>query len=386
MVERISESSFAGSVAPRPSDQRHAKIRGRGTASNSDMGYATPQYTRQHVNHAGDCLIADGKVVWVANRDQMLAIINNWRSSHAFPLRSFKMTLLARAKKLDKKAIVAQRLKRLPSIELKLRRFPTMKLSQMQDLGGCRAVVRNIKALEALTKSYEQARSKNPTKRHDFVHEKNYILFPKDDGYRGIHLIYRFQSKSRRHRIYNGLKIEIQLRTRLQHAWATSVETVSLFTGQALKSSGGEADWRRFFALMSSVIARREKKSLIPGTPDEKEILLAELKNLTIKLNVQKCLRGWAYALTRLPAKNVTNAVAFLVVLDLKAWTLNTTGFRQEELTKASESYLAIEKSANPDVQAVLVSLDTVHAMRTAYPNYYLDATEFLRALDQALQ
>lgn len=326
-----------------------------GTPSN--MAFAVPQYTRQEVNHAGECLIADEKVVWVANRDQMLAIINNWRSSHAFPLQSFKMTLLARAKRIDKKAIVAQRLERLPSIELKLRRFKEMRLTQMQDIGGCRAVVRSIKSLEALVKAYERARSKNPTKRHEFIHEKNYIAEPKVDGYRGIHLIYRFRSKSRRHQAHDGLKIEIQLRTRLQHAWATSVETVSLFTGQALKSSGGEADWRRFFALMSSVIAFRERQPLIPGTPDDKATLTKELRQLADKLNVQKCLRGWAYALTRLPAKNVTNAVAFLVVLDLKAWTLNTTGFKQEELSKASEAYLAVEKAANPNVQAVLVSL-----------------------------
>lgn len=351
----------------------------------SNMGFAVPQYSRQEVNQAGNLLIADEKVVWVANRDQMLAIINNWRSSHAFPLQSFKMTLLARAKKIDKKAIVAQRLKRLPSIELKLRRFPEMRLSQMQDLGGCRAVVRSIRSLEALVKAYEQVRSKNPTKRHEFIHEKNYIDHPKADGYRGVHLIYRFRSASRRREAYNGLKIEIQLRTRLQHAWATSVETVSLFTGQALKSSGGEAEWRRFFALMSSVIASREKKPSIPGTPADKETLTTELRRLASKLHVQKCLRGWAYALTRLPAKNVTNAVAFLVVLDLKAWTLNTTGFKQEESVKASEAYLAIEKKANPDVQAVLVSLDSVHAMRTAYPNYYLDASEFIRALELAI-
>jgi len=149
------------------------------------MAFAIPQYTREEINHAGDCLIADEKVILIASHHHMLAIINNWRSSHAFPLQSFKMTLLVRAKNVDKKAIVAQRLKRLPSIELKLRRFKEMRLSQMQDLGGCRAVVANIRRLRSLMKLYEQGRSKNPTKRHEFVHDKDYILCPKDDGYRG---------------------------------------------------------------------------------------------------------------------------------------------------------------------------------------------------------
>ena len=351
-----------------------------------DMAFAVPQYSRQEVNHAGECLIANPNVVWIANRDQMLAIINNWRSSHAFPLQSFKMTLLSRAKKVDSRPIVAQRLKRLPSIELKLRRFKDMRLAQMQDLGGCRAVVASIRRLESLIKLYERGRSKNPTKRHEFIHDKNYILHPKDDGYRGFHLIYRYKSTSRKHQIYDGLKIEIQLRTRLQHAWATAVETVSLFTGQALKSSGGEAEWRRFFALMSSAIALRERRPLVPGTPTEKAKLIEELRKLTTKLNVYKLLHGWAYALKRLPAKNITDAAAFLVVLDLKAWTLSNTGFRREELAKASEAYLAIEKTANPDVQAVLVSLDSVHALRSAYPNYYLDASTFIKALEFAVR
>lgn len=352
------------------------------------MAWTSPQHARNEVNNAGDCLIADDQVEWIAQRDQMLAIINNWRSSHSFPLQSFKMTLLGRAKRVDRKAIVAQRLKRLSSIQAKLRRFPDMRLSQMQDIGGCRAVVANIWRVERLVKLYKRGRSKNPTKRHEFIHEKNYILHPKDDGYRSVHLIYRYRSTSQRHGVYNGLKIEIQLRSRLQHAWATAVETVSIFTGQALKSSGGEAEWRRFFALMSSAIALREKRPLVPGTPTDKTKLIEELRELAQKLRVQTMLAGWSYALRRLPAKNVTDAVAFLVVLDTAAYTLTTTGFRKEELSKASEAYLAVEKAnaSIPSTQAVLVSLDSVHAIRSAYPNYYLDTTAFIAALNFAIR
>ena len=42
------------------------------------------------------------------------------------------MTLLGRARAVDPKAIIAQRLKRLVSIDAKLRRFPDMKLTQLQ--------------------------------------------------------------------------------------------------------------------------------------------------------------------------------------------------------------------------------------------------------------
>ena len=106
---------------------------------------------------------------------QALSIVNNWRSSHAFPLNAFYMTLRGRARSVDLTALTAQRLKRLPSIASKLARFPEMKLTQMQDLGGCRAVVRNIADVDNLIAVYKRAIAKNPKARHEFLHVKDYI-------------------------------------------------------------------------------------------------------------------------------------------------------------------------------------------------------------------
>src|SRR2546427_10228515 len=111
----------------------------------------------------------------------------------------------------------------------------------------------------------------------------------KIDGYRGIHLIYKYRSKSRRHRVWRGLRIEIQIRSQLQHAWATAVETVDAFTGHGLKVSGGtgteKKDWGRFFALMSSAIACRENCPIVPNTPSTEEELIRELRALAQQLN-----------------------------------------------------------------------------------------------------
>jgi len=59
--------------------------------------------------------------------------IQNWRSSHAMPLLTFRMGLEQRARRIDLEPIVAQRLKRFSSVMNKLVREPKMKLSQMQD-------------------------------------------------------------------------------------------------------------------------------------------------------------------------------------------------------------------------------------------------------------
>ena len=68
---------------------------------------------------------------WQEKYFDALDIVNNWRSSHNFPLNTFHVWLKRRAKLIDPGCITAQRIKRLSSIEAKLERFSTMTLSQI---------------------------------------------------------------------------------------------------------------------------------------------------------------------------------------------------------------------------------------------------------------
>ena len=119
-----------------------------------EMAWAVPKHAKKRVNWAGKTLLIEAPdyftdevevseeyQAWIQEYLAALDIINNWRSSHNFPLNTFHIGLKRRAKIIDPTAITAQRIKRLASIEAKLRRFPTMTLSQMQDIGGCRAIV-----------------------------------------------------------------------------------------------------------------------------------------------------------------------------------------------------------------------------------------------------
>ena len=153
-----------------------------------------------------------------AEVEDALAIINNWRAAHSYPLQILKMALFRRAKRVDCDAIIAQRLKRLSSVSLKLRRNPHMKLSQMQDIGGCRAVLKDVSRVDELTDAYEESLAKNPHGRPERVEEYNYIDEPKRDGYRSVHYVYKYRTLSPLHSVFNGLRIEVQLRSRLQHA------------------------------------------------------------------------------------------------------------------------------------------------------------------------
>lgn len=349
------------------------------------MAWITCQYTREQINAAGQALVDLSPTD--PSREKILDIIGNWKSCHSFPLQVVKMTLKKRAtKKVNSRALIAQRIKRLSSIAIKLRQHPNMKLSQMQDIGGCRAVLNNVSEVEKLVHIYESARSKNPKRGAMLVKKNDYISEPKPDGYRSVHLIVKFQSKKKKQ--YNNQKIEIQIRTKMQHAWATAVETCQTFTGQALKTKikSGSANWLRFFALMGSAIAAREKRPLVPDTPTAKDDRIGELKKLVAEEEIITKLMAWNVAI-QVQDEKAKDAAAFLLQLNTNPARLLITPFREDEMDKAQMAYNQKEKETanDPGVQVVLVSVDSVAALRKAYPNYYMDTTSFIELIREEL-
>jgi hypothetical protein len=309
--------------------------------------------------------------------DEALEVVGNWRAIHAFPLNTFQMRLRSAAADVYPNSLVAQRLKRLSSIEFKLRRFPNMQLPRMQDIGGCRVVLRSPAEVRRLAQDYRSSRIK-----HHLVGEKDYITTPKESGYRGIHLIYRYHSD--RMTTYNGLLIELQIRTLLQHAWATAVETVGIFLEHSLKSSMGPNEWLRFFALSASAFARVERSPLVPGTPTTARELIREIGRLKGELNVEQQLRTFGQALR--VTERASRREAHFFLLALTPGNLTIYSYRKDELSRATTEYLRIEKDNErvSGAQAVLVAAESLKALRRAYPNFYLDTERFLLGLRRA--
>ncbi len=308
-------------------------------------------------------------------------MISNFRASHSFPLNTFQMGLRRRARKFDTNALVSQRLKRLSSIALKLELLPSMKLSQMQDIGGCRAVVKSVPNARAIVADYLASDIK-----HELIRANDYIQDPKPSGYRSYHLVYRYNSD--RQSTYNNLKIEVQIRSSLQHAWATAVETVGTFIRQALKSSQGEEEWLRFFALMGSEIARRERGPLVPGTPTNAQVLKREIRGCAKSLDVQKRLTIFGAALQAVENSSV-HARFFLLQLNAEVSTVSITGYRQNALEQASRDYLKAEENAisrHGLSDSVLVSVESIDSLRRAYPNYFLDTKVFIQMVERAIE
>lgn len=94
------------------------------------MAFPVPIYSKSQINHAGDIiktplLFTQNDLTWAAE------VLANFRACHGYPINTFQATLRSKLRTIDSDAIVAQRLKRTPSIVLKLQRFNGMQLARM---------------------------------------------------------------------------------------------------------------------------------------------------------------------------------------------------------------------------------------------------------------
>lgn len=307
------------------------------------MQYPKPEFTPQLVNLAGrwHVMFTAGEFDALSSlpikASQAYDITDNWRASHGYPAQLFYVQLKRKAKKLYANALVAQRIKRLPSIVAKLKRERDMKFSQMQDIGGCRVVLKTIRQVRSLQAVLAASKWK-----HQSLAPKDYIDSPKPSGYRGIHLKYRFVGIGEK-RVYSNLKVEIQLRTELQHQWATAVETVDTFTRQSLKTSIGRQEWERFFALMGSAYALLEGSTLVPNTPVTTTELATELTALDNKYALVDTLKAIASIAPTVEA-NKGRGSDYLLALNLATSSSRVIRFSSLGSLAANDEYFKLER------------------------------------------
>lgn len=365
---------------PAPPDRRVSVV-GRLDLYNRGVvitGGAGVGYSRAQVDRAGEVLRSESASP--SDRARARVIYGEWRARHRVPLVALRGLLRERMRHAAAGGFGAQRLKRLWSVEAKLRRFPGLRLSRMQDIGGCRVVVSSAAEVAAVDRRCREGRQA-----HELSGARDYLAKPKADGYRGVHLVYRLHSETPERGIANGLRIEVQIRSALQHAWATAVETVDVLRQTRLKIGGpGNDDWKRFFALMGTVHAREEGLPPVPGTPAALAAVRSEVRELADRLGAPEVLTGLAGAV-----EEVAKASGW-ALLRLDASVRRTTArcYSSNRFEEAQREYLRLEEEneGDPAVQVCLVSTDSVETLRRAYPNYFLDARLFVESLRSFLE
>lgn len=340
------------------------------------MSWTTASFSKSEISKAGKVLT--NRHATMEQKSWALDVMSNWRAAHAYPMRALLMTLRKKAVEIDPDAVVVQRHKRAPSIIGKLQRFPQMELSRMQDIGGCRAIVSTVENVEELHQHLKSSRTRNTLHR-----EYDYIKDPKESGYRGIHLTYKYGGEKKE---YDGYFVELQLRSQIQHAWATTVEIVDTFTNQALKSSRGSQDWQNFFRMASAEFAKIESRPI--GSHATDLDTKGELSRLAHQLNVVKRLTAFAVSANHILQKSEAKTDYFLLELTGEGSQISVTRYKISEFDRATSVYLQKEKQAKVDAgnDVVLVAASSMHALKNAYPNYFADSRQFVTLMTQALK
>lgn len=343
------------------------------------MAYKTkPKFSKSSINRAGDAVRDDEILVRIGTGMALASsIIENHRASHAYVLNTFQANLRNRSR--HKNITFAQRLKRRPTIYGKLKREPKMQLARMHDIAGCRLIFSDIDSLVSFQSSFRKARF-NHIRRHADVEKDpyDYIKTPKSSGYRGRHDVYRYQAYSPPGKPWNGLHVEIQYRTQVQHAWATAVEIAGSITENKPKFDQGDERYLEFFRLASEILARTQENMFSCRSNLSDKEILDRFLDIEDDIHLLRSLEN---------INSVNQEFAFNrnVILIFNEYTgeLQTESY-QEALT-ALNRYSEIENQTNHEIDVVLVRSDSSESIRYAFRNYFSDSHEFVRLMHEGL-
>ena len=191
-------------------------------------------FTKGEIDRLGDRIRQQS----IAIEDNLLIELQNYRTSHKEALSNTFNVLCACCKRINPSPTVTFRIKRFQSIIGKLERYTEMRFSRMWDIGGCRCIVNSVDNVYKLKQIIENEKSLTIIKEYD------YIKKPQEDGYKSLHLFVKHSSSEN--------IIEVQVRSVVNHNWATLVEISDLLFDSKLKEYGQNKELLEFHRLLSS--------------------------------------------------------------------------------------------------------------------------------------
>lgn len=346
------------------------------------MAYPEPPVSKSAVRRAGQAISAG-----TATEDDY-HLVDRWRAAHGYVINTFQAWLKGHINKKDYYIEFAQRLKRRNTVIDKLTRKNAegenliADVSAMHDFAGCRLIFNDIQQLNdfrSYIHSTQTMRNVEHTLRHD-PEKYDYIERPKFTGYRGIHDVYRHfprgSIRRQEKKPWDGLLVELQYRTRAQHAWATAVEISDLLDGERTKFELDTSERGRFFAIASEIIARRHEgltKAFLEASTQD---LQNDLQDLESKMGILRRLELLKQFEDEesLQNHNVLNIYR------------KEDGSLELEILPFKTAAPAIEKASELEgsedsVNAVYVRSDNPKQLRSAYRNYFYDPVDFVKII-----
>lgn len=307
-----------------------------------------------------------------------------WRAQHALPTENCFRTLIETTRGFSD-AVLTFRLKRMKSILSKIRREnKSYQLGTMDDIGGCRLILDDMQqvedAIRLLSQRYELKGGN---------HIKNYINNPRLSGYRSCHLITVNPGERR------GYRVEIQIRTKLQHLWSTAVEATGLIHESDYKTEKElecvdvqERDIREFFAIVSSLFALEEGTALVERYRKPQEELLQDLHGLThLDDIIQDLSKANDGVFLSESDRRLHDPGFYLMRFATDLQFLDISHYSPNHLEQALSAYDECECSnVNNDENVSFINYDDVvlayaqdnYQLELAFPNYSARVGEFL--------
>ena len=196
-------------------------------------------------------------------------------------------------------------------------------------------------------------------------------------------------------------RIEVQIRTRLQHLWATGVEAVGEVYGLEYKSPDvrasleGEAQKRdRFLMLSSHLFACEEGRPGVPDVADDLAVVRREVGAICESTHLLDDLRA---ARSGILVQTDSDEIDeyFLLCLSREIQFFDIVGF--PEFEAANVEYQRLEKEAlrtdsgndvviaEPEFDnVVLVKAESADSIKSSYLNYSLGVDGFISRVEQA--
>jgi ppGpp synthetase/RelA/SpoT-type nucleotidyltranferase len=310
--------------------------------------------TNGEINRLGDKIRAE----YISDSlcEKTLNDLQTYRTSHKDSLAKVFNALCNINRKMGKQNIVTYRIKRFESIIGKLYRFPKMDFSRMWDIGGCRCIVNNNEEVYRLKELIEKSDILEIRAQND------HIETPKPDGYKSLHLYIYLKTDPNK-------VIELQIRNKEDHNWATLVEITDLLFDAKLKEYGKNKELLRFHFLLSKRfdLTTEEKKEIAKTIKKYK--YFEKLSNVFSRNYIQ-IRKQWL----NIESKNNHN---YFLIETKKDQVPKITSYKKFD--EAEENYFNIYKN-NENANVVLTHLQkpNYEHISIAYSNYILTFHSFL--------
>ncbi len=326
--------------------------------------------SKEKINQAGRRLINKESQLSVQEAN---SILQEFRLIHQHPMSLFRHIIGRKLKKYSIDAAPVQRLKRIPSIVKKLKIQKNMNLSRMQDIGGLRIVLENMEEVNLVRNEIKKV-EKHGNFKFTFANEKNYIKNPPDSGYRSIHMVYKY---NRNIELEKQCRLEIQIRTKLQHYWATAVEVLGTCLNQPLKQSLGDDKYLDIFKNISKLFVSLEEKDIDYN-------LIKQVQKDVVDVGLFNKLQNFNIVLKHLSSSGYIQGQYVLLKMNFKQKVVEISQYGKAKFEQANEDYLQMELDnlGNQAIEVVLISIQDIKKLKQSYPNYFMDTTEFIKNLN----